>query len=209
MLSLFFAFAFSAPRRPVIKKSSSNDIDNFACRICSGVLTGVRDLKTRYETESEISTNLLKQCDMLTQLDSDYLPMCQEMATTYVKLLIHLTDKPLEDTAICVKLGYCIDDEDSLKRNFKRLEANKKLITNKSNKLLGESCDECENFFAWAKSRGALTVLGLYTMIESTCPVKYSEICSKVNLFNIEKIFDLVNSRVENRVACELTNLCN
>lgn len=107
MLFLFTALTLSLyPKHSRIQKK---DIDGFACKICKGLAEGAKVMIDQGMTINEITTKLLSQCQIIAQSDKAYYPMCQELSTKYVQILVHLVQENIESDKICVKLGYCSD----------------------------------------------------------------------------------------------------
>lgn len=126
MIFLFTALSLSLiPKRSRLQKK---DIEGFACTVCKGIATGVKTMVDAQSTVGEITTKLLSQCYTIAQTDKSYYPMCQELSTKYVQILIHLVGDLGEDSEkICVKLGYCSDltapfSRKSVQRNLRYLK---------------------------------------------------------------------------------------
>ena len=114
------------PRRSHIQKK---DIDGFACKTCIGLAEGARVYAQEGYSNNEITVKLLSQCQTVAQADKAYYPMCQELSTKYISILVHLVGQVEDSTKICVKLGYCSDltrrsSGQNIKRNLRYLNKN-------------------------------------------------------------------------------------
>ncbi|KAK8885446.1 hypothetical protein M9Y10_040894 [Tritrichomonas musculus] len=129
MILFLSALAFSTiPRRPIMQK---RDIDGFACdKLCKGIVAGARTMKKSGETEDEITTKLLSQCYQMMDLDKVYYPICRELSTKFISIVLTLIDQVDDDYKICVKLGYCSD----LTGRFSRKTVQRYHYINKLNK---------------------------------------------------------------------------
>ena len=124
---MFFYFSVLTlsiiPRQPnILKKDGSIT----SCSICKGTVTGAR-IMSEYNSTDEIQTHLLSQCYTITLLDPNYYPLCKELSTAYLPIVLHLVNETEDDEKICIKLGYCSD----LKRRYSRNTFQRNLHINK------------------------------------------------------------------------------
>ncbi|OHS98220.1 hypothetical protein TRFO_35419 [Tritrichomonas foetus] len=177
-----------SPRKPVTQRKftqhklvlPSNYNNDYGCDMCKTVVDYIIKLLQDETVEQKIIDYVSELCQSFPE---PYGALCDSLSYYYIPLIIEMIKSQKDSTAICVKIGLCVESK----------------------------CETCRNWIRWSrKQMKTVSVPHLWEMISNECP-KVSHLknfCQMINEKNIATFANLVSSTIPPEEACHWANFC-